>query len=371
MTVSLCVIAYNEEELIGGLLEDISMQTYPHKLTEIIFVDNGSTDTTSAQLSTFERMNRDFMRVCIRTQSKSNQAHGWNTALCNAMGDIIIRIDAHARIPEDYVEQCVAEIENGEDIVGGGRPCITRHKNDWNNTLLAAEECLFGSSIMGYRRKQNEKRYLSSLFHAAYKREVFEKVGGFNEFLGRTEDNELHYRMRKRGYKFACCPSISSNQYMRESFKAMLRQKFSNGYWIGLTTFVSPGCLSLLHFAPFFLLLALIITIVSAISGHAQLLELLLAVYLLFDGIITISALNYEGFNKTKPLLFLMFPALHLTYGAGTLCGFVYGIPWKAAHPSAAAKKEIRRVKRAVKNNTIKDDDFDEYSELELDSFDL
>ena len=93
MTVSLCVIAYNEEELISGLLDDIAFQTYPHSLMEVIFVDNGSTDTTPALLSNFERTNRDFMRVCIRTQAKSNQAHGWNTALCSAMGDIIIRID--------------------------------------------------------------------------------------------------------------------------------------------------------------------------------------------------------------------------------------------------------------------------------------
>ena len=356
MTVSICVIAYNEEEHLNELLEDISMQTYPHDLTEVVFVDNGSTDTTPALLSNFERMNKDFLRVCIRTQDKSNQAHGWNTALCNAMGDIIIRIDAHARIPSEYVELCVARIEGGESIVGGGRPCISYRHDDWSNTLLAAEECLFGSSIMGYRRKQTETKYLSSLFHAAYKREVFEKVGGFNEHLGRTEDNELHYRMRKRGYKFACCPEISSNQYIRDSFKGMLKQKFSNGYWIGLTTFVSPRCLSPLHFAPFALLAALLLTLIF----NRTLFEMVLIAYLLFDAVITVSALKYEGFNKMKPLLLLMFPALHLCYGAGTLCGLVMGIPWKTKHPSAAAKKEIRRVKRAVRNNTIKEDDLED-----------
>ena len=357
MTVSLCVIAYNEEELIGGLLEDISSQTYPHKLMEIVFVDNGSTDTTPAQLSAFEQMNKDFLRVCICSQKKSNQACGWNTALCNAYGDVIIRIDAHARIPEDYVEQCVLELENGEDIVGGGRPCITRTKNDWSTTLLAAEECLFGSSIMGYRRKHDEKEYLSSLFHAAYKREVFEKVGGFNELLGRTEDNEIHYRMRKKGYRFACCPSITSNQYMRESFKAMIRQKFANGYWIGLTLFVSPGCLSVLHFAPFCLVLGLIVSVIAAIRGSVFLLGLLSVLYIIFDAMITISAFSFEGFNSKKPLLFLMFPALHLAYGAGTLCGILFGIPWKAKHPSAEAKKRIRSVRRSVRNNTIREDD--------------
>lgn len=359
MTVSLCVIAYNEEERIGGLLEDIAYQSYPHDLTEIIFVDNGSTDTTPALLSTFERTHKSFLRVCIRTQDKSNQAKGWNTALCSAMGDIIIRIDAHARIPEDYVEQCVLEIENGEDIVGGGRPCIAYHKNEWSSTLLAAEECMFGSSIMGYRRRQTQKKYMNSLFHAAYRREVFEKVGGFNEFLGRTEDNELHYRMRQKGYKFACCPSISSNQYIRESFKGMVRQKFANGYWIGLTTFVCPQCLSVLHFAPFGLLFCLLWFTVLAAQGHASPLELLLMLYFIFDVLITVSAFKTEGFTKKKFLLLLMFPALHLSYGAGTLGGLLLGIPWKAKHPSKEAKKEIRRVKRAVRNNTIKEDDLE------------
>ena len=359
MTVSLCVIAYNEEELISGLLEDISMQTYPHDLTEIIFVDNGSTDTTPALLSAFERTNRDFLRVNISRQEKSNQANGWNTALCEALGDVIIRIDAHARIPYDYVEMCVAELENGENIVGGGRPCITRRKDDWSITLLAAEECLFGSSIMGYRRKHDQKEYLTSLFHAAYRREVFEKVGGVNVFLGRTEDNELHYRMRKKGYKFACCPSISSNQYMRESFKSMIRQKFANGYWIGITFFKCAGCLSVMHFAPLALVVALIFCIIKAFSGAGLLLKLLLAVYFLFDAVITVSALNYEGFNKKKPLLFLMFPALHLSYGAGTLCGLIMGIPYWIKHPESKAKKEIRRVRRAVRSNTIKEDDIE------------
>ena len=104
MTVSLCVIAYNEENLIRGLLDDIANQTFPHELTELVFVNNGSTDTTGELFSSFANINSDFLRVCIRTQDKSNQAHGWNTALSNALGDVIIRIDAHARIPHNYIE---------------------------------------------------------------------------------------------------------------------------------------------------------------------------------------------------------------------------------------------------------------------------
>ena len=353
MTVSLCVIAYNEERLIRGLLDDISKQTYPHKLTEIVFVNNGSTDTTEELFSSFANINSDFLRVCIRSQERSNQAAGWNTAISNAMGDIIIRIDAHARIPHNYISECVKEIENGEDIVGGGRPCITQHNTDWANALLAAEECLFGSSIMSYRRKHDTKEYLSSLFHAAYRREVFVKVGGFNENLGRTEDNELHYRMRKAGYKFACCPNISSNQYIRETFRGMVRQKFSNGLWIGLTFFVCPGCLSIMHFAPFGLVLALIITGVMAVKQSSVFFAVLALLYVLFDVVITVSALNFKGFSKKKLWLFLMFPVLHISYGVGTLIGIVFGLPWKIGHPMKKAKGAIRRVKYNVRNNTI------------------
>lgn len=350
MTVSLCVIAYNEEKLIRGLLDDIAKQTYPHNLTEIVFVNNGSTDTTEDLFASFARINSDFLRVCIRSRERSNQACGWNTAISNAMGDLIIRIDAHARIPHNYIEECVKEIEKGENIVGGGRPCITQQNSDWNNTLLAAEECLFGSSIMKYRRKSEKKEYLSSLFHAAYRREVFAKVGGFNEFLGRTEDNELHYRMRKAGYKFACCPNISSNQYIRSSFWGMARQKFANGFWIGVTLFVCPKCLSVMHFAPFCLVMGLAVT---GALGYGVLLGALAAAYLIFDAAITISALNFKGFSKKKFWLFLMFPVLHIAYGLGTVVGIVDAIPWKFMHPTKKAKAAIRRVKHDVRNNTI------------------
>lgn len=353
MTVSLCVIAYNEESLIRGLLDDISKQDYPHELTEVVFVNNGSTDTTPALLSSFAKINSDFIRVCIRTQDKSNQACGWNTAISNAMGDIIIRIDAHGRIPHNYVSSCVKEIEKGEKIVGGGRPCITQSNTPWNNTLLAAEECLFGSSVMGYRRTHEKKEYMSSLFHAAYKREVFSKVGGFNINLGRTEDNELHYRMRKAGYKFACCPSITSNQYIRGSFHGMIKQKYSNGLWIGLTLSVCPPCLSLLHFAPLMLVLASVIAVVMAVMGTPWYLLALSVMYIVFDLAISFGAMLYNGFNRTKLLLPFMFPILHFAYGIGTLFGIAGMIPWRFSHSKKKAKAAIRRVKIDVRENTL------------------
>ena len=60
---------------------------------------------------------------------------------------------------------------------------------------------MFSSSIANYRNSA-EDRYVSSIFHGMYKREVFQKgLVLVNEQLGRTEDNDIHYRIREHGYK--------------------------------------------------------------------------------------------------------------------------------------------------------------------------
>ena len=157
---------------------------------------------------------------------RGNQSSGWNTAIRNAAGDIIIRVDAHAEIPADFIEQNVRLIERGEYVCGGARPNKIESPTPFKEMLFLAESSMFGSSVAGYRRKTQTERYVSSVFHGAYRREVFEKVGGFNRDLGRTEDNELHYRIREAGYKILQSESIISYQYIRGTLSSMMKQKY-------------------------------------------------------------------------------------------------------------------------------------------------
>ena len=250
MVVSLCMIAYNEAEAIQGLFSDISLQDYPHEKIEIVFVDSMSTDSTYERMEKFKNTDYGFMDVRIVQCAKRNQAFSWNAALMTATGDVIIRVDAHARIPRNFVSRNVYNLKQGENVVGGGRPNISSNVSSWKMTLLAAEDSLFGSSVAAYRRPSTQKEYMDSLFHAAYRRKVIATVGGFNENLGRTEDNEFHYRIRQAGFKMCCCPDIISYQHSRNTLKNMVRQKYSNGRWIGLTVSECPGCLSYFHFVP-------------------------------------------------------------------------------------------------------------------------
>ena len=354
MIVSLCMIAYNEAEALDGVLRDFQLQDYPHELIEIVLVDSMSTDATGAKMERFKNTDYGFRNLAIVQCAKKNQAFSWNAALMTATGDVIIRVDAHARIPRNFVSRNVYNLNQGENVVGGGRPNITSDVSSWKLTLLAAEDSLFGSSVASYRRPPTQKEYLDSLFYAAYRREVIQKVGGFNENLGRTEDNEFHYRIRKAGYKLCCCPDIISYQHSRNNLKDLIRQKYSNGRWIGLTLSECPGCLSYFHFAPFAFVMMIILCSIIAVLGFPILLYTLLIVYGMFDIVNAVGCFTMKNLQPQFALLPIIFPILHVSYGVGTIVGLIQIPFWQKKIKNSHAKEHIEKVKRKIAKNTIK-----------------
>jgi len=352
LVVSLCMIAYNEESVLNGILRDFSIQDYPHSLIEIILVDSYSQDGTVKIMEEFKNTDYKFRRVVIAKCYKRRQAAAWNTALMQARGDVIIRVDAHAKIPRNFVSRSINNLCDGEDVAGGGRPNITEGMSPWKLTLLAAEDSLFGSSVATYRRPPEKKEYLDSLFHAAYRREVFEKVGGFNENLGRTEDNELHYRIRKAGYNLCSCPDIISFQHTRNNLKDMIRQKFGNGYWIGLTVGECPECLSYFHFAPFVFLMCFTISCISAFLGFNIPLIILASLYGMFDIVNSVGCFTMKKVQPQFMLLPFIFPILHFAYGAGTAAG-LFKMPFWKKSLTQDAHIQIEIVKDTMIKNKI------------------
>ena len=251
MKITVGVVAYNEEKNLPSLLKDIEGQSYPHSEIEVVLADSMSTDGTRKVMEKWQKENRDFFLDIKIIENKGKiQSCGWNAVIDAFTTEALIRIDAHSSIPEDFVEKNVNALSEGEYVTGGMRPNIVEGDSAWQQVLLLAESSMFGSSIADFRRKE-KKAYVKSFFHGAYRREVFEKAGKFREDLGRTEDNEFHYRIRQNGFRLCMVPGIISYQRIRPSLRKMCRQKYGNGYWVGRTAGICPGCLSLYHFVPF------------------------------------------------------------------------------------------------------------------------
>lgn len=345
MTVSLCVIALNEAAFLPRLLNDLFNQTYPKEKTEIVLIDSGSSDDTKYLMNQFADANRQkYISIKVLDNQKRIQAAGWNKALQAACGDVIIRIDAHTHIPAEFTAKNMENIKSGEYVSGGVRPCISENRTAWGDLLLETENSLFGSSF-NVSRRGIKKQYVKTMFHAAYRREVFASAGGFNENLLRTEDNEMHYRIRKAGYRFCFDPKIVSYQYARNSLRKMVRQKYGNGYWIGLTMGVCPKCISPFHLVPFAFLLGILFTTVLALLGYGLLAALMWCAYGLFVLAGTVACIINGKANRLVPLMPLLFLVLHVSYGAGTLVGLVK-MPFQRKKLGVCEEIEITR--RAV-----------------------
>ena len=309
-------------DFLPNLLRDIENQDFEKSKTEVLLIDSASTDNTKQIMGLFKDKHAEYLNIQVLDNPEKIQAAGWNIAIDSFSTDVLIRVDAHAKLPQDFISKNMETIEGGENVCGGIRPCLIDKKSKWGEILLRTENSLFGSSI-NKSRHSNEKTYVKTLFHAAYRREVLEKVGKFNKRLARTEDNEFHYRIRSAGYKFCYTPEIKSYQYARSSFKKMVKQKYGNGKWIGLTLGVCPKCFSLYHFAPFAFVGAIIATVLLACLGLWQFIATLGCLYALFAVSNTVISSIGEEFNCFCFLMPILFFILHVSYGLGTIVGLV------------------------------------------------
>ncbi|MFA5240018.1 MAG: glycosyltransferase family 2 protein [Phycisphaerae bacterium] len=323
--VSILLVVRNGKDYLQDCIDSLIYQDYPREKMEFLFIDGCSEDGTYALLEqkVAELKQQDY-QARIFVNEKKILASGWNLGIREAHGDYVCRIDAHSRIPQNFVRKNVACIAKGEKIVGGMR--ITEFPKDKSSYLLfLAEKSKFGSGIANYRHKQ-KAGYVDTIAHAVYSREVFIKVGGYNECLIRNQDMEIHYRMKKAGFKFFYDPTIKSYHLARNKFSELLKQKYGNGKWIALTLMFQPKCFAVRHYVPFIFTFSLIMSLLIGLLGNWMFLKLLSSAYLVGAFIFTFKALldkNSKGVRLFCFLLPIIFLSMHLTYGLGTIVGFM------------------------------------------------
>ena len=322
MKISFIVVAYNAAGSLGALLEDLLAQTIPHEQIEALLVDSASTDATRAIMLDFAKATP--FEVKVLDNPKRWLASGINVALAAATGDAIIRLDAHARIPKDFLENNLRALARGEDIVGG---CVLggAPSGAWESVLRTVDTSRFCGGAAPFRNG-GEARYVDTLAYALYRREVYDRVGLYDERLRRTEDNDMHYRMRRAGYRFYFSPDIVSYHAARATMRGQLRQKWGNGYWIGRTMRIQPRCFAPRHLIPALFVLALLFGLLLLPFSVWPLL-LLLSAYLACDLVFAVRGACSQETGRLLALLTLpfLFPAVHVVYGVGTLAGLLSG----------------------------------------------
>lgn len=177
--VSICITVLNEERSINHLLKSLLAQT---KLpNEIVIVDGGSIDKT-VDIVKFYQKNHRFIKLFI---SPGSIAHGRNISIAKAQGDIIALTDAGCRAKRDWLKKITLPFSDYTvGLVAGFY--IMPSKN-------ASEKAL--NIFQGIVPKDfNSKNFIPSARSVAFRKSVWERVGGFDEeFKKAGEDTKFFY----------------------------------------------------------------------------------------------------------------------------------------------------------------------------------
>jgi succinoglycan biosynthesis protein ExoA len=320
--VSVLIPCRNEERTIEQVLDALHAQTYPADRTEVIVADGGSTDGTRGKIRQYARSHPGWSLRYIDNPGRSAPA-GLNAGLREAGGEIILRMDAHAVPEPEYVMRCVETLERtGCDGAGGMILIQPGGKGVIARAIAAAVASPFATGGVRYRvgGKAGE---VDTVPYAAFRRDVFRRVGFFNERVPVNEDFEFNYRVRAAGGRIRFSPEIRSHYIARGSLGALLRQYFFYGHQKAVMLSFHPRSIRLRQLIP--ALFAPSLAALAAGAFFSRPLAIMLGAELLAYGA---AAIFFAGKAAVLgrdpaliPALLPVFFCIHTAWGAGFWVG--------------------------------------------------
>ncbi|CBK40648.1 putative Succinoglycan biosynthesis protein ExoA [Nitrospira defluvii] len=318
--VTVLVPCRDEERFIGACLDSILNNDYPKDRLEILVIDGMSQDGTRASVS---RYSANHPSIRLLDNLKQDTPHGLNLGIAAAIGDIIVRMDAHSMYPKNYISRLVAWLsKTGADNVGG--VCMTVPANDSPVARAIARGLShpFGVGTSYFRIGTSTPRWVDTVFGGCYRRDVFARIGLFDEQLIRNQDDEFNHRLIARGGRILLVPDVVSYYYPRSSLAQLWRMFYQYGYFKPLVALKLGRIGTGRQVVPMVCLGLLVgLSVASIASPVARfMLMLLVALYLSADFAVSF-AVGLSSGLRCAGWLMLVFPTLHVSYGMGYMRG--------------------------------------------------
>jgi GT2 family glycosyltransferase len=245
---------------------------------------------------------------------------GMNTAIRQAKGRYIAIMGAHSAYAPDYLQRALEVLEQHDaDNAGGALICVA--KSRLQRAIAAAHHSPF--SVGGARwHNIHYEGPADTVFGGVYRREVFERIGLFDEELARNQDDEFNLRLTRAGGKIWHSPSIKSWYTPRDSMGALFQQYRQYGYWKVRVIQKHKIPASPRHLVPGGFVLSLIFLSVGSLFSTTALglLCALVGVYSFCNVTASLMAAARHG-RVLALLLPWVFATYHFAYGLGFLHG--------------------------------------------------
>ncbi len=317
-TVSIVIPCRNEKEYIGRCLDSFVTQNYPQELYEIFVCDGLSNDGTR---DIVKKYSLKYKNIKILDNKGVSAPKGMNLGIKHSKSDVIIIFGAHAYADKDFIKNNVEALQKPEVGCAGG-PIKTISENQVGKAIALAMSSPFGVGNALFRFAEDEM-YVDTVAFGAYRREVLDKIGYFDEELVRNQDDELNFRVCKYGYRILLSPKIKSVYYSRGSLKKLWKQYYQYGFWKVRVMQKHGKVASMRHLVPIAFVLSNILGIGLGVFFKPILVLWLIEaiMYIACNLIFTIKLGKKEP--NTMKYLPIIFPILHISYGLGFLNGIL------------------------------------------------
>ena len=256
-------------------------------------------------------------RVAMVPNPRATTPSGLNAAIDASTGAVIVRCDAHARLPVGYLDEAVEVLEaSGADVAGGRQVPVGRTL--FERSVAHAMASWFGSGGATYRVGRSAGP-AETVYLGVFRRATFAKVGLFDESLTRNQDYEFNHRVRASGGVVFYSPTLHVDYRPRGSVGRLARQYFDYGRWKRLMVRRYPASLKLRQLGPPLMVaagvLSLAVATVRPMAGAA-----FPAAY----GAAVLGAAAWRALRLSDPIalgLALTVPIMHVAWGVGFLVG--------------------------------------------------
>ena len=305
--ISVILPVLNEEAHLAESVTAILSQDYIGSF-EIILALGPSHDQTNVIA---EKLAARDSRVKIVTNPSGKTAAGLNLAIAASESPVIVRVDGHAKIPDNYLSLAVSILrESGAVNVGG--VMAAEGVTKFEVAVSRAMRSPLGVEASRFHTGGNAGE-VDTVYLGAFRREAINAVGGFDERYTRAQDWELNHRLRKNGGKIYFDPRLQVTYRPRPSVRKLAKQYFQYGRWRRVVSRSHPGTVNLRYLAPPFTLLGTFTSVFLGLLIHPYFL-LPAAIYGVF--LLTSSILIAKSAREFI-LLLAIIPTMHFAWGAG------------------------------------------------------
>ncbi len=320
--VSVVIPCRNEERFIGKVLEKLVPQ-YDRERYEIIVADGISTDKTRRVVSEFSELNPEVSVRLVDNRARTIPA-GLNTAIRQARGEIIVRLDSHSYPSPNYIRHCVGVLEEmGVEVVGG--PIKVRPASDtpMGRAIARAVAHPFGIGDAKYRSRPSSGQFVDTVAFCAFRKSLWKEVGGFNESLLTNEDYDFFYRIRRQGGRIYLDPGAHCVYFARDSLGELGRQYFRYGIWKARMVKLNPRSIRWRQIVPpAFVAILVLSAVFSPFLPAARWLFLLAAAAYALAAFLFALSIKARTVDNLSPLFLLgSFLTIHISWGSGFLAG--------------------------------------------------